>query len=307
MYDSSFQRIIRACAVRKGRGPSLRFILSVILCTAMFCFTMQAALADDPAARVRSINHRGYNTIAPENTLPAYELSKENGFHIVETDIAFTKDGVPVLLHDAEINRTARNADGSEPDRTIEIRKITYDEALVYDFGIWKGEDYKGTKIPIFEEFLQLCKRLDLDPYIELKGDRGYSTDLVKGLVELVRKYGLEKRSTWISFDKPYLEAVRDCDPEARLGLLILIWLSTENVEQSIQNVKTLKTGSNEVFLDVYCICINMVEGCAGLCRDAGIPLEAYFIEQDLEEELKKLDPYVTGATTNRIRFDEMR
>ena len=60
------------------------------------------------------------------------------------------------------------------------------------------------------------------------------------------------------------------------------------------------------MFLDVYCFCLNMVEGCAALCRDAGIPLEAYFIEQDLEEELKKLDPYVSGATTNRIRYDEL-
>ena len=306
MDISGFRRTIRACTVPVGQRTFLRCILSMILCIALFFFTMQAVLADDPATPVRSINHRGYNTVAPENTLPAYELSKENGFQIVETDIAFTKDGVPVLLHDAEINRTARNADGSEPDRMIEIRRITYEEALVYDFGIWKGEEYKGTRIPTFEEFLQLCRRLDLDPYIELKGDRGYSTKVVEGLVDLVRKYGLEQRATWISFDKPYLEAVRDCDRDARLGLLILLWLSTDNVEQSIQDVKTLQSGTNEVFLDVYCFCLNMVEGCAALCRDAGIPLEAYFIEQDLEEELKKLDPYVSGATTNRIRYDEL-
>ena len=306
MDISGFRRTIRTHTVPVGQRTFLRCILSMILCIALFFFTMQAVLADDPATPVRSINHRGYNTVAPENTLPAYELSKENGFQIVETDIAFTKDGVPVLLHDAEINRTARNADGSEPDRMIEIRKITYEEALVYDFGIWKGEEYKGTRIPTFEEFLQLCRQLDLDPYIELKGDRGYSTKVVEGLVDLVRKYGLEQRATWISFDKPYLEAVRDCDRDARLGLLILLWLSTDNVEQSIQDVKTLQSGTNEVFLDVYCFCLNMVEGCAALCRDAGIPLEAYFIEQDLEEELKKLDPYVSGATTNRIRYDEL-
>ena len=57
---------------------------------------------------MRSINHRGYNKIAPENTIPAYALSKENGYKYVETDVRFTSDGIPVLLHDVSINRTAR-------------------------------------------------------------------------------------------------------------------------------------------------------------------------------------------------------
>ena len=147
MDISGFRRTIHVHTVPVGQRTFLRCMLSVVLCISLFFFMMQTVRADDPAPPVRSINHRGYNTVAPENTLPAYELSKENGFQFVETDIAFTKDGVPVLLHDAEINRTARNADGSEPDRMIEIRKITYEEALVFDFGIWKGEAYKKADI----------------------------------------------------------------------------------------------------------------------------------------------------------------
>ncbi len=278
----------------------------ILSCVALLIFTVSTAFSGEAQTPVKSVNHRGYNTVAPENTLPAYELSKEKGFQYVETDIAFTKDGVPVLLHDAEINRTARNADGSKPDRTIRIGDITYEETLAYDFGVWKSPDYKGTKIPTFEEFLQLCSRLDLNPYIELKDGRGYEPEQVSILVDLVKKYGMEQKATWISFDKPYLEAIRDCDPDARLGLLELIWLSTANTESSILRAKTLQTGSNEVFLDVYCICLNLVDGWAALCRDAGIPVEAYFIELDFEEELGRLDPYVSGATTNRIRFDEM-
>ncbi len=306
MNCSGFRKMTRTGAAGEDQRPFSHTVRGAILCIVLLIFTMQTVLAEDRASSVRSINHRGYNTIAPENTLPAYELSKENGFHFVETDVAFTKDGVPVLLHDAEINRTARNADGSRLDRTIEIWEITYEEALAYDFGIWKGEEYQGTRIPTLEEFLQLCQRLDLNPYIELKADRGYSTDQVKTLVDLVRKYEMDQRATWISFDKPYLEAVRDCDPNARLGLLVLIWLSSANVELSIRNVRTLQTGSNEVFLDVYFFCLDLVDGCVQMCQDAGIPLEAYFIEMDFEEQLKKLDPYVTGATTNRIRYDAL-
>lgn len=93
---------------------------------------------------VNSVNHRGYNTIAPENTLPAYKLSRKMGFECVETDVAFTSDGVAVLLHDGTINRTARNADGTSISSSIDIGSITYDQALDYDFGIWKSADRKA-------------------------------------------------------------------------------------------------------------------------------------------------------------------
>ena len=153
--------------------------------------------AQDPTDyNVKSINHRGYSKTAPENTLPAYQLSKEMGYDYVEADISFTKDGVPVLLHDGKINRTARRADGSKLNKGISINSITYEEALDYDFGIWKGKEYKGTKIPTFEEFLALCKDLELHPYIELKENGAYTRDQIEGLVEMVEGKGMQYDET---------------------------------------------------------------------------------------------------------------
>lgn len=110
------------------------------------CFT-HVALAGSGNEAFRSVNHKGYNTLAPENTLPAFELSAQMGYQYVETDISFTKDGVPVLLHNSNINVMARIPDGSElAQELIEIDTLTCEEALQYDFT--KGmEDYKGTKI----------------------------------------------------------------------------------------------------------------------------------------------------------------
>lgn len=61
-------------------------------------------------SNVKAINHRGYSAIAPENTIPAYIMSKKMGFTYVECDVSFTSDGVAVLLHDNTIDRTS---DGS--------------------------------------------------------------------------------------------------------------------------------------------------------------------------------------------------
>ena len=56
------------------------------------------------------IMHRGYNKVAPENTLAAFRLAAEMGFKAVECDIQFTKDGVPVVIHDSSVTRTSNVA-----------------------------------------------------------------------------------------------------------------------------------------------------------------------------------------------------
>ena len=262
-----------------------------------------AAFAEEAPGTVRLISHRGYNTAAPENTLPAFELSARMGYAFVETDVCFTKDLVPVLLHDPYISRTARNADGSRPDPRIGIGSITYEEALAYDFGVLKGEEFAGTKLPTFDAFLVLCRERGVHPYIELKENGSYLPEDIAGLVDLVRGYGMERGVTWISMDMEYLEWVRDADPDARLGYVVSYWLSRGNFGSILKSVTALRTGTNEVFLDVSYRMLSAAPGgtqnCVAMCRDAGVPLEVWTVDD--KEILETLDPYITGVTTNSL------
>lgn len=52
------------------------------------------------------IGHRGGGIEAPENTLAAFRKAKQNGASAVEFDLDFTQDGVPVIIHDATVDRT---------------------------------------------------------------------------------------------------------------------------------------------------------------------------------------------------------
>lgn len=52
------------------------------------------------------IAHRGYAKRYPENTLIAIRAALEAGVNHVEFDVQFTKDGVPVVLHDVSLKRT---------------------------------------------------------------------------------------------------------------------------------------------------------------------------------------------------------
>lgn len=110
---------------------------------------------------VYGVNHRGYNKIAPENTLPAFRMSHKVGFKWVETDLRYSSDGVPVLIHDATVDRTS---DGSG-----NVDALTIDQLKALDFGSWKNASYAGTRIPTFDEFLGLVIETGLKVVLEIK------------------------------------------------------------------------------------------------------------------------------------------
>jgi glycerophosphoryl diester phosphodiesterase len=66
--------------------------------------------------------HRGARGLKPENTLSAFEVAFDLGVTSVETDVHLTRDGVPVLIHDAALSdrlcRPGRR--GKAPDLAAE-------------------------------------------------------------------------------------------------------------------------------------------------------------------------------------------
>ena len=56
--------------------------------------------------RVLVIAHRGNSSVAPENTLPAFQSALDANADLVELDYFHSADGVPVVIHDRILNRT---------------------------------------------------------------------------------------------------------------------------------------------------------------------------------------------------------
>ncbi len=117
-----------------------------------------------PYGSMRMIAHAGYSAVAPENTLPSYRAAGESDFWGAECDIQRTKDGVWVLMHDDTVDRMT--------DGTGRVADMTYDEisALTIDAG-HNAEQYPGTKVPTFTEYLDVCREYGLHPIIEIKPD----------------------------------------------------------------------------------------------------------------------------------------
>lgn len=231
-----------------------------------------------------SVNHRGYSTEAPENTLPAYILSKKKGFNYVETDVSFTSDGIPVLLHDNTIDRTS-NGSGN-------INNLTFEQVRQYDFGSWKAAKYAGTQIPSLAEFLDLCKAIMLHPYLELKSNGAYTQQQIQQIVDMVESYGLKGRVTYISFTAKFLEYVKNYDNEARLGFLKSSYASGD-----VSTCTGLKTAKNKVFYDAAYNTITQSVCNAFAAED--IPVEAWTVNS--ADIMLGLNKYVSGITSDNL------
>ena len=234
---------------------------------------------------VESINHRGYCTAAPENTLSAYKLSAQNGFTYVECDVSFTSDNVAVLLHDTTIDRTS-NGVGN-------IEEMTFAEARSYDYGTWFSTDYAGEQIPTFEEFIILCKRLGLHPYIEIKETSALTEEKVKSLVDIVKRNGMRGNVSYISFGTFPLTVVKNYDPSARLGYVV-----GDITSAVIEQAEGLRTDTNEVFIDAaYGV---LTDEYVNLCIDADLPLELWTVN-NATWITDSMPQYVSGVSSDNV------
>jgi glycerophosphoryl diester phosphodiesterase len=85
------------------------------------------------------IAHRGASGLAPENTLDAFDLAAKGGADAFELDVRLSRDGAPVVIHDAVLDRTT--------DRTGPVSGYTVADLRMVDAGFHFTTD-KGDTFP---------------------------------------------------------------------------------------------------------------------------------------------------------------
>jgi glycerophosphoryl diester phosphodiesterase len=133
----------------------------------------------DPNARL-VIAHRGNRVKAPENTIFALRQAVELGADALEFDVRVTRDGVPVLMHDATLDRTT-NGHGL-------IESFTFADLRTLDAGARvKHLANDRLKIPSLEEVLDAIRETPL--VIEVK-----EIGAVEATEQLVHRFGARDR-----------------------------------------------------------------------------------------------------------------
>ena len=155
--------------------------------------------------------HRGLSNVAPENTAPAIVEAGKAGYYAAEFDIAPTKDGVWILMHDDTVDRMT-DGEGNVSDFTFaEIMELKIDKGN----GV---ENYPDLKITTLEEALAICEEYSMRAMIEVKG--GNPEDMA-GLIEIVKGKNMKVKPLIIDFNSERLAALRNADSDFELWYLV--------------------------------------------------------------------------------------
>jgi glycerophosphoryl diester phosphodiesterase len=158
------------------------------------------------------IAHRGASSYAPENTMAAFRLAKEQGADAIEFDVKLTGDGQVIVLHDQTLDRTTDGHGPVDDCSMREIRKL--------DAGLRFGSRYAGERIPSLEQVLDAFGEGMLYN-IELTNYAHPFDALPMEVVRLVMARKLTSRTLISSFNPVALMRARGLSADLPVGLLL--------------------------------------------------------------------------------------
>ena len=152
--------------------------------------------------------HRGFNTIAPENSLPAYGAAVAMGAQEIEFDLWAAKDGTIVSIHDPVLDRVSNG--------TGFVWEHTYEELAQLDFGSVYSDEYAGLKIPTFEDILKkFAGHTVMNIHIKDRGvEHPIPDEVILEMVRLIKQYDCEKHVYFMSGHVPLLQQLQRLAPQ---------------------------------------------------------------------------------------------
>lgn len=166
-------------------------------------------LYDDIMPYPRVCAHRGFNTIAPENSMPAFGAAVAMGADEIEFDLWPTLDGEIVSIHDHQLERVSTG--------TGVVYEKTYAELSEYDFGVKFSDKYRGLKILRFEDILKkfACHTV-MNIHIKSRTSVPLPIsfdEFIRKIYALIKKYDCEKYVYFMTGDERVLDAAMRIAP----------------------------------------------------------------------------------------------
>ena len=165
------------------------------------------------------VAHRGASSTHPENTLSAFEAAVELGADVVELDVRLSRDGVPVVMHDPDVDRTTDGSGAVHELTAAEIRRLN------------AGTAESPAGVPTLREVLELAsgragvaleiKNVPGEDAFDPKRER-----IVETVHAELERSGFEGPVLVVSFNPASIAASKLLAPRVPTGLL-----TTEHVD----------------------------------------------------------------------------
>lgn len=227
----------------------------------------QTAMPDRPVLP-RVIGHRGAMAYAPENTLAGFREAAERGAAWIEFDVRLSADGVPVVIHDARLDRTTTG-------RGL-VAKTQYQMIAGLDAGAWFDRDFAGECVPRLDDAVGLVSELGLGVNIELKPTRKHQNALASAVLGVLAK-------RWPQHLPPALLSSFDCMVLAALREQGSPWPSGFLAKELPRNWRRQVAALG--CLSVHCAHDKLTREGAGAVKSAGLVLGAYTVNDPVRAQ----------------------
>ena len=203
---------------------------------------------DDVMPYPRLCAHRGFNAVAPENSMPAFGAAISLGASEIEFDLWVTTDGEIVSCHDSTLDRVSTGSG--------KIYEKSFAELSEFDFGIKFGEKFKGLRIVRFEDILKkYAGHAVMNIHIKNRSTQkdGYDVDAMKKIVALIRKYDCVKHVYFMSGVDAILRQFKEYAPDIAIcvGGGDQKWEIVDRaIELGAQKVQLFKPYFNQKMID---------------------------------------------------------
>ncbi len=228
--------------------------------------------------------HRGFNFVAPENSLPAFGSAVGLGAEEIEFDIWFTKDGIPVSIHDWSLERVSNGSGG--------VTQQTYKELLAYDFGYHHDKPFHGLKILKAEEIFQrFAGRTIMNVHLKTPNDEAeicpYEDEKLWQIIHLIRKYDCARSAYIMTSSRPVRLRIKELAPD-----IMLCCGAGENPWRIVENA--IETKCDKVQFVKYCLKQEMVDK----AHEHGLKCNVFWAD-DPEEAIQYLNMGIDTILTN--------
>lgn len=186
----------------------------------------------------RWVAHRGAGKLAPENTLAAFRLGAQYGYRMFECDVKLSADGVPFLLHDADLRRTTDAPQQFAQNQSMTAGDHPWGTLAQLDAGSWHSRTFAGEPMPTLAGIAQFILHNGFCLNIEIKPTPGTETRTGEVVAQHAAQlwHGAAVAPLLTSFRPEALEGARTTAPHLPRGLLLdTLWNGWLDVALALQ------------------------------------------------------------------------